>query len=181
MDALLMCGGRGTRLDAPVEKPLYRIGGRPMVDHVLDALTEPVETTFAVVSPHVPETAAHVDVPSIETAGEGYVADLQAALSVVGRPVLTVAADLPLLTGAIVSTVIDTHEGGSLSVYVPARLKRDLGVSVDTTVTAGDRELAPTGLNVVGEGPERRLVLGDERLSVNVNRPGDAAVAEGLL
>lgn len=180
MDALVMCGGRGTRLDAPVEKPLYEVGGRPMVDRVLDALAESTETTYAVVSPHTPETAAHVDVPTIETAGEGYVTDLQAALSAVEQPVLTVAADLPLLTGEIVADVRTTHENGSLSVYVPVGLKRDLGVSVDTTVENGDRELAPTGLNVVGEGPDRRLVREDERLAVNVNRPRDAAVAERL-
>ncbi|QSG06819.1 GTP:adenosylcobinamide-phosphate guanylyltransferase [Halapricum desulfuricans] len=181
MDALVMCGGRGTRLDAPVEKPLYEIGGRPMIDRVLEALAEPAETTHAVVSPHAPETAAHVDVPTIETAGEGYVSDLRTALSTAEQPVLTVAADLPLLTDSVVSAVLDAHERGSLSVSVPAGLKRDLGVSVDTTVETADGELAPTGLNVVGEGPERRLVLEDERLAVNVNRPADARIAEERL
>lgn len=179
MDALVMCGGRGTRLDAPVEKPLYAIGDRPMIDRVLDGVRPAVGTTYAVVSPHTPETAAHVDVPTIETPGEGYVADLERALSTVEQPVLTVAADLPLLTGSIVAGVVDAHDRGSLSVCVPADLKRDLGVSADTTVESG--ELAPTGLNVVGDGPERRLVLADERLAVNVNRPGDVRVAEELL
>lgn len=181
MDALLMCGGRGTRLDAPVEKPLYEIGGRPMIDRILEGVRPAVGSAYAVVSPHTPETAAHVDVPTIETPGEGYVADLERALSTVEQPVLTVAADLPLLTGSIVAGVVDAHERGSLSVSVPADLKRDLGVSADTTVESESGELAPTGLNVVGDGPERRLVLADERLAVNVNRPGDARIAEELL
>ena len=181
MDALVMCGGRGTRIDTPVEKPLYRVGGRPMIDRVLGALAEPMETTYAVVSPHTPETAAHVDVPTIETDGEGYVADLQTALSAVEKPVMTVAADLPLLTDAVVADILAAHERGSLSVYVPVGLKRDIGVSIDTTVERDGQRLAPTGLNVVGERYERRLVYEDERLAVNVNRPDDAAVAERLL
>ncbi|WP_394348666.1 NTP transferase domain-containing protein [Halovivax sp.] len=57
MDTLVMCGGRGTRLDAEVEKPLFEVGDRPMIDRVLDALS----------------------------ADE------------VGTPLLTVAADLPLI------------------------------------------------------------------------------------
>jgi len=176
-----MCGGRGTRLDAPIEKPLTEIGGRAMIDRVLDGVTPAVETAYAVVSPHTPETAAHVDVPAIETPGEGYVADLEAALSAVEQPVLTVAADLPFVTSSIVAGVIDAHDRGSLSVYVPADLKRELGVSADTTVENESSELAPTGLNIVGDGPERRFVLADERLAVNVNRPGDLRVAMELL
>lgn len=176
-----MCGGRGTRLDATVEKPLYEVGGRPMVDRVIDALAPPTDTVYAVVSPHTPETAAHVDVPTIEAPGEGYVADLQFALDRVGKPVLTAAGDLPLLTAAVVQRVLDAYDGGSLTVCVPAARKRELGVSVDTTIDAQGRELAPTGVNIVGDGAENRLVFNDVRLASNVNRAGDAAVAEGYL
>ncbi|MFA9515827.1 NTP transferase domain-containing protein [Halopenitus sp. H-Gu1] len=81
----------------------------------------------------------------------------------------------------------------SLSVCVPVETKRRLGVSADTTLQSGGRSLAPTGLNVVGsrtnadDGPDdadaeesdpgRRWVLDDPDLAVNVNRPGDLAVA----
>jgi adenosylcobinamide-phosphate guanylyltransferase len=180
MDALLMCGGRGTRLDAPVEKPRYEIAGRAMVDRVQQALADSrVETAYAVVSSHTPETAAHVSCPTIETPGEGYVVDLQTALDhdAISTPVLTVAADLPLLDETIVDRVLDAHVAGPLTVCVPASLKRALGVSADEASADG---LVPAGINVVAEGTERRMRLADARVAVNVNHLSDARVAAAL-
>ncbi|MFB6308436.1 MAG: NTP transferase domain-containing protein [Haloarculaceae archaeon] len=179
-----MCGGRGTRLDTEREKPLVRVGGEPMVDRVIGALdASSVEGIYAVTSSNAPETADHVSVPCIETAGEGYVSDLDAALSAprIDRPVLTVVADLTLLDGAVIDRVLDAHEGGSLTVVVPAALTDALGVSADTTFEEDGRTVAPTGLNVVGEGPDRRLCSWDARLAVNVNYDEDLAVARGLV
>ena len=184
MDALVMCGGRGTRLDTDVEKPLFEVGDVPMVDRVFGALDESrVDTAYAVTSPAAPETRAHLDAPSIETPGEGYVADLDAALSDerVSTPVLTVAADLPLLDGAILDRVLAVHDGGSLSVLVPAARKRELGVSDDTTFERDGREVAPTGVNVVGESGDDAWLTDDARVAVNVNTLADARVAEELL
>jgi adenosylcobinamide-phosphate guanylyltransferase len=185
MDALLMCGGQGTRLDRG-EKPLFEIAGEPMVDRVLAALEgSRIETVHAVTSPRAPGTAEHLSgrVPRIETAGEGYVADLTTALERVELPVLTVVADLPLLAGELLDRALEAHDTGSLTVCVPTALKDALGVSADTTRAHGGHELAPTGLNVVGadEAAEESLhVSYDARLAVNVNRPADADVAEVL-
>ena len=184
MDALLMCGGRGTRLDSDAEKPLFRVAGVPMVDRVLGALADSaVGRVVAVTSPATPDTRAHLDVPRIETPGEGYVADLEAALADarVSTPVLTVAADLPLLDGAILDSVLDAHETGSLSVLVPAARKRELGVSDDTTFERDGREVAPTGVNVVGETGDDAWLTDDRRVAVNVNTLADAQVAAELL
>jgi adenosylcobinamide-phosphate guanylyltransferase len=182
-----MCGGRGTRLEAEGEKPLFPVGGRPMVERVLNALSgSRLGRVHAVTSPATPRTRDHLDslgVPLVEAPGEGYVADLEYALDGRSRPVLTVVADLPLLSADAVDAVLAEYEHGrergSVTVCVPARLKRDLGVSVDTTLP--DTDLAPTGLNVVGDGPDEPMTRDDTRLAVNVNRLGDAAVAEALL
>ena len=178
-----MAGGAGTRLDRG-EKPLFAIAGEPMIDGVLGALeASGVETVYAATSPRTRETTSRLDgrVRIIETGGEGYVADLTDALDHVGRPVLTVVADLPLLAAAPVARASDTYDGGAVTVCVPAALKRRLGVSVDTTRTHEGVELAPTGLNVVGERDDERIrVSYDARLAVNVNRPDDAAVATAL-
>ncbi len=156
-----------------------------MVDRVRAALeASRIATTHAVVSPNAPATRAHLaEHSTIETAGEGYVADLRAALDAgpVSQPVLTVAADLPLLDGPAIDAVLDAHGRGSLTVVVPAARKRQLGVSVAESSTVADETLVPAGLNVVGEGTERRHVTDDRRLAVNVNRLADAHVAEGLL
>ena len=175
-----MCGGAGTRLDRG-EKPLFEVGGEAMVERVLDALeASRVDTAYAVTSPKTPETADRLRgrVPVLETDGDGYVADLTDALERVEPPVVTVVADLPLLDPEPIDRAIGAHRGGALTVCVPAVLKRRLGVSVDTTRTRGGRELAPTGLNVVGErAGETVRVSHDARLAINVNRPEDAAVA----
>lgn len=190
MNALVMGGGRGTRLGADVEKPLYEIGGRPMIDRVLDGLTdaECVEGVYAAVTPDTPETTAHLTdqsrVEVVETPGDGYVADLGAALDTVGTAAVTVAADLPLLAREPVDRAValatDGEETGvdSVTVETPARLKRQLGVSADEG--AADEEWLPSGLNVVGRAGERTRRTWDARLAVNVNYERDRAVAEAL-
>lgn len=181
-----MCGGRGTRLDVPGEKPLFEVAGRPMVDHVLAALRDSaVETVHAVVSPATPQTRAHVETAVIDTPGDGYVHDLQVALDRVDPPVLTVGADLPLLAGEALDTVITAFAGPSLTVAVPLALKDALGLSVDRPGTALDRsgtEAVPAGVNVVATGDsEDTFLTHDVRFAVNVNRLADAAVAEAFL
>jgi adenosylcobinamide-phosphate guanylyltransferase len=179
-----MCGGRGTRLDTDVEKPLFEVDGVPMVDRVFAAVAESgADTTYAVTSPAAPATRTHLTGPHIETPGEGYVADLDAALSDerISPPVLTVAADLPLLDGEILDHVLAAHSGGSLSVLVPAARKRELSVSDDTTFERADRVVAPTGVNVVGESGDDAWLTRDLRVAVNVNTLGDARVAEAFL
>jgi adenosylcobinamide-phosphate guanylyltransferase len=195
-----MCGGRGTRLEGSDaerddtdarEKPLVRVAGTSMLDRVVAALrASDVDTVHAVVSPHAPGThdrARDLSLPTVETPGDGYVADLQAALAAVGKPVVTVPADLPLLAAAHVDdAVADARRRGSAAdptshtVCVPATLKRRLGASVDTTFDHEGRAVAPTGLNVVGDGDDTVALTYDARLAVNVNRPEDLALAEAL-
>ncbi|TYL36057.1 cobalamin biosynthesis protein CobY [Natronococcus pandeyae] len=182
-----MCGGKGTRLESPREKPLHPIGGAAMVDRVLAGLeASAVETVFAAVSSNAPETSEHLEradaVRTIETAGEGYVTDLMTVLEhpAIEPPVLTVAADLALLEGSVVDRSLARHgeRTASLTVSVPVALKRRLGVSVDTRLESAPH-LAPTGVNVVGSSEESMThVSYDPRLAVNVNRLEDARIAE---
>lgn len=180
-----MCGGAGTRLGEG-EKPLVEIAGEPMLGRVLDALeASRIEAVYAVTSPQTPRTTRWAkereNVTVLETAGEGYVADLTRALERVEQPVLTVVSDLPLLAAELVDRTIEAYESGAVTVCVPAELKRRLGLSVETTRAHGGRALAPTGLNVVGEDDAETIrVSHDARLAVNVNRPEDVVVAEAL-
>ncbi|TKX69339.1 MULTISPECIES: GTP--adenosylcobinamide-phosphate guanylyltransferase [Halorubrum] len=215
-----MCGGRGTRLDDG-EKPLAPVAGRSMVDRALDALAASrVETAYAAVSPHTPRTrerivdrrdgtggggtaaAESLGLVVVDTPGEGYVADLQAALAEGPEPpTLTVAVDLPLLDGAAVDAVLDARAAAgtdSLSVRVPVARKRELGASADAATRYGDgaadasaadddsaADRVPAGVNVVGAldgaGNEAVRATRDARLAVNVNRPGDRRLAERIL
>lgn len=195
MDAVVMCGGEGERLHSAREKPLYEIARQPMVAYVLTALAgSAVEDIHAAVSPDTPATQEFLeewnqrtDDPSrsvavIETPGDGYVPDLQAALDSLSRPVLTVAADLPLLTADAVDTVLEEAAGQTTTVCVPSRRKEELGVSADTTFTYGGESVAPAGINVVGPAEDEQIwITEDGRFAVNVNYPGDALIAEKYL
>ena len=204
MNALVMCGGRGTRLRSAVgytEKPLVEVGDRPLIDRVVDAVwganigdddsgeleRKPV---YAAVSPATPETAAHLRdddrVQCLETSGEGYVADLTAALNHVGQPAVTVTADLPFLSAGHVERASRVADGDPVTICVPASLTASLGVSAETVIERdeGDEHnehkenaVVPTGLNVVAGGTDRVVVWSDERLAFNVNRPSDLARA----
>lgn len=183
-----MCGGRGSRLRPAVgetEKPLVEVGGRPMVDRVCAALrASSASDIYAAVSPQAPETAARLadtDVTVVETPGEGYVDDLTAALDVVGTPAVTVSADLPFLQAAHVDRAIAAADGSSVAVCVPLSVAESVGASAETTVDHEGQPVVPTGLNVVGEGADRRLVVEDERLAVNVNRPADLRLTEKIV
>ncbi len=37
--ALIMAGGKGTRMDSDTEKPLIKLFGIPMIQYVIDALS----------------------------------------------------------------------------------------------------------------------------------------------
>ena len=192
MDAVVMCGGEGSRLESSHEKPLHPMDGVAMIDRVLSALEDSrVDTRYAAVSPNAPATKAHLEctagVRPVETDGDGYVADLMALLErpEIEPPILTVAADLPLLSGATIDRILAAHgeSDGSRTVCVPVALKRRLGVSIDSTLES-DEHLAPTGVNVVGDANEPESmthVSYDPRLAINVNRREDAHVAADRL
>lgn len=194
-----MCGGRGTRLGASVEKPLVKVCGRPMLDRIVDALRRSqVDHVHAVTSPHTPNTrtrATELGLHCLDAPGDGYVSDLGFALDRVSRPVVTVVADLPLLRPDHVDAVVEASDGGSLTACVPVEQKRELGSSIDDALVFDYRDdpVCPTGLGVVGPEPEETTnseqtepedtdstvyLTTDCRLALNVNRPTDIALAE---
>jgi adenosylcobinamide-phosphate guanylyltransferase len=189
MDAVIMCGGRGTRLDAAVEKPLFEIGGVAMIDRVHRAFENSgIETVTAAVSPQAPETRSHLasrdQISLVETPGDGYVEDLGVALEAVDLPVMTIVSDLPLIEADLVDRVLETAADvpGPITVDVPVALKRELGASIDI-----ERDgMSPTGCNLVTArtettATETMYTSYDARLAVNVNRRSDARLAEALL
>jgi adenosylcobinamide-phosphate guanylyltransferase len=189
MPALVLCGGRGTRLRTATEKPLVPVCDEPMFDRVVRALrASRVSTVYAVSSPRTPETAARareLGVDVVEAPGDGYVDDLGHALDIVGEPAVTAVSDLPHLAAAHVDRAVSlAHQGeatASVTVCVPVARKQSLGASVDTDFEHEGRRVAPAGLNVVGDAAtETMCIVDDERLAVNVNHPSDLAVAESL-
>jgi adenosylcobinamide-phosphate guanylyltransferase len=186
---LVMCGGEGSRLRPAVgdtEKPLVAVGGEPMIDRVVAALrASSLSTIAAAVSPATPETAAYLaeidGVDPIETAGAGYVADLDDALAGLDRPTVTVAADLPLLTADHIDRAVAAAGDDSLSVCVPASIPETLGLTAEPTFDHAGETVVPTGLNIVGDTTKRTAVWEAPRLAFNINRPADYQVVAAWL
>ncbi|MFD5386497.1 NTP transferase domain-containing protein [Stenotrophomonas sp. NPDC087984] len=107
-DAVILAGGAARRLGG-VDKPALRVGGRPLLDRVLDACRGAGRTV--VVGPRRP-TARPVRWAREEPPGGGPVAAVDAGVRQTTAPVvLVLSADLPFLTPETVETLLNGVEG----------------------------------------------------------------------
>lgn len=195
--ALLMAGGKGTRMALRIEKPLLKVGGKPMIEHVLEALrnVEKVDEIVIAVSEHTPKTAKFVkgfSVKILKTPGKDYVSDMKYAIKKLKLDtVVTLSADLPLVTGKIIDRIIEKYGQSNkpaLTVVVPLETKERLGLDGEYVLVAGNRRLVPVGINVIdGRGIEEEeledeiFIIDDEEVAVNVNTIHDLEIAGHLL
>ncbi|HEX8303299.1 MAG TPA: NTP transferase domain-containing protein [Jatrophihabitans sp.] len=98
-DAVILAGGRGSRMGGGPAKPLRKLAGWPMLDHVLLACS--AARRQIVVGP----ARIGIGAPLFcreQPAGSGPVAAISAGLAQVRQPVvLVLAADLPFIAGAL--------------------------------------------------------------------------------
>jgi adenosylcobinamide-phosphate guanylyltransferase len=155
--AVVMAGGKGTRMALAREKPLLLVAGKPVVEHVVCALKNStcVDRVVVAVTNSTPKTAAFLQKRGVEvvvTPGKEYVSDLAYAVKELGLGVvLAVAADLPLLTSSVVDEVVSEYfrvGKPALAVTVPLETKRKLGMSLGYAFTHDGVEVVPAGLNV---------------------------------
>ncbi|HEY0196532.1 MAG TPA: NTP transferase domain-containing protein, partial [Methanobacterium sp.] len=119
--AVIMAGGKGTRMGFKGEKPLISIQGKPMIQYVYEAVQSSREVDDLVVatSKNTPQTTDFIrksGLKVIETPGEGYVNDLGFLIDELSDNnlktsnnddiIVTITADLPLITGEILDDVI---------------------------------------------------------------------------
>lgn len=186
LHALIMTGGKGTRLETNIEKPLLELAGMRLIDYVLAAVSgcERIDEFWAVTSPHTPKTEDYMKekpVQILQAPGEGYVEDMVFAINKLGLgKTLTISADLPLLTAADLNFVIDEYlkEGRpALSVMVTPDVPRRIGTSADTIIEG----LVPTGVNIIDgknlNGSEFNLITTKPQFGLNVNTKEDIETA----
>jgi adenosylcobinamide-phosphate guanylyltransferase len=194
--AIVMAGGKGTRMALIEEKPLLKVGGKRMIERVLNALgdAERVDDIVVAVSTHTPKTAElaeRLSLKVLETPGNGYVSDTAYAVRKLKLgTVLTISADLPLVTGEIIDRVLGRYvECGkpALTVAVPIETRERLGLVGGYVLETGGRRLVSAGINVVdgrrideGELEEEMYVVDEEEVAVNVNTPLDLRIVEQL-
>jgi len=191
--ALVMAGGKGTRMTGSEEKPLLRVRGKPIIDYVLDALknSAEIDRIIVAISKHTPKTARRAKELSFEvfeTPGLDFVSDMRYVIKDLRLgDVLVISADLPLVSCEFIEDILRRYKQCGkpcLSVmttgesYRKIRAKEDLGRS----------HQMPTGINVIDgeridepELEQENFITTAIDVAVNVNTLEDLQRAELLL
>ena len=194
--AVIMAGGKGKRMEATDEKPMLRVGQKPVVEHVITSLLKAKRVEFVVVavSKNTPKTAKYVrrfPVKVVVTPGEGYIQDMQFVIKQLGlETVLAISSDLPLITTTIIDDVLERYAAcakPALTVAVPLKTKAKLGLGAEYAFDAEGKRVVPTGVNVIdgrlidgGWMDQDVMVLDKDELAINVNTSQDLDLAKLL-
>lgn len=192
--ALVMAGGKGTRLSLSGEKPLLRVGSKPLIEHVLMALknAKKVNNIVVAVSNHTPKTAnlmLNYPVSIIKTPGKGYISDMAYAIRTLGlHTVLAISADLPLIKADIIDDIVEFYERSgksALSVAVSVDTKDRLGLGRMYEFEFNGKLLVPAGINLIDgqkidreELEEEIYVLEKKEVAININTVKELKIAE---
>jgi adenosylcobinamide-phosphate guanylyltransferase len=195
--ALVMAGGRGSRMKLQEEKPLLEVEGKPMIQYVLDALkrARKVKEIVVLVSKYTPKTAQEMkrlSIKVLETPGKDYVYDMKYAIKKLKlQKVLIISADLPLVTNEIIDEAVEYYERcgkPALSVAVPVEIQERLGLEVNYVFEREGKRLVPAGINLVdgrrideAELDEEILIMTNEKVAINVNTYKDLNTVKQLL
>jgi adenosylcobinamide-phosphate guanylyltransferase len=196
LTALVMAGGKGTRMVLSEEKPLLKVGGKPVIEHVLAALknAKKVSSIVVAVSDYTPKTAQlmrQLNVSVIKTPGKEFVFDMGYAVRTLGlQTVLAIGADFPLITAEIVDAIVDGYERcgkPALSVVVPIETKKQLGLSGKYGFEFKGKRVVPAGINVIDgrrideEELEEEIYVSDRKeVAMNINTIQELRIAENL-
>jgi adenosylcobinamide-phosphate guanylyltransferase len=196
--ALVMAGGKGTRMKLAEEKPLIKVCGKPSVEYVLAALesAKKIGDVIVATSASTPKTTQFIKqlgVKVIETPGKDYVSDMGYAVQALKLGVfLAIAADLPLVQGEMIDAIVERYERcgkPALTVAVPLETKTKLGMCIEYSFKMDSRDVVPVGINVI-DGSKRYgdewldqdiFLLDHEELAVNINTVQELELAEHLL
>ncbi|MFQ5711236.1 MAG: NTP transferase domain-containing protein [Candidatus Geothermarchaeales archaeon] len=197
LTALVMAGGRCERMRHREEKPLIRVGGKAMIEYVIEALigASRVDDIIVAVSSHTKKTAEKMKefpVKVVETPGRGYVPDIQYAAKKLGLgKFLTMSADLPLVDGELIDRIIEHYERcgkPALSVVTPTPVFERLKLKPKYAFEAKGKIVTPIGINIIDGGKidepeieEEILILEHEELALGVNTVEDLGLVEQKL
>jgi adenosylcobinamide-phosphate guanylyltransferase len=196
--ALVMAGGRGSRMGLSVEKPLLSLLGKPLIDWVVDAVksAERVSDLYVVTSQNTPETEKKClgdALKVIRTNAKGYHGDLKEALAKteILSPVLIVSSDVPALTGEFIDIVVKKFEENgvdALTVLVPVEKRVKMGLSVSSTYPFEGKSYCVCGVNVINAAKigeetlaEQAFITEEVEAVLNVNTLQDLEITERLM
>lgn len=187
MIALVMCGGKGSRMKSPEEKLLLKYK-KPIIEHVLSALesSKIFSKIFCVTSNNAPKTRQFVTklgFEIVETQGRGYSEDLSEILAKFSEPVFVVSGDMPLLEPTIINKIVELADPKNIwnSVMVKKKFLTSLGTDTEFFVTIKGEDYAYTGISIIDPTKihhgksidESFIIFDDKRIATNLNTKKD--------
>jgi adenosylcobinamide-phosphate guanylyltransferase len=186
--ALIMAGGKGTRMKSKVEKPLILIKGKPMIQSVIQALngSEKIDSIMVATTKYTPKTEEYLKnkgIKIIKTPGDGYIADLNFIISKLNseQVLLTITADIPLIKSSTIDYVIKKYENcdkDALCVAVHPELFRRYNLKPSWQLDS----IIPSGLNILRsinkQQDEEVLLINEMELALNINSQNDIKFLE---
>ncbi|HJJ90085.1 MAG TPA: NTP transferase domain-containing protein [Methanocorpusculum sp.] len=191
MLALILAGGEGSRLRLG-EKALVLVHERPMIAWVLEAFwtadCEPIVVT-SYKTPFTRNWCRANDVEYLETAGDGYVADLAEAVDACGvkGSLFTSSADIPCLTHDIIGNIRERHVASGFpacSSWVPVDLCESFGINPHYQEIVDGVLATPSSVNILTgrlnrtKQNEYRLLLHEPGLVFNINTREELQILE---
>ncbi|MDE1728812.1 MAG: NTP transferase domain-containing protein [Thaumarchaeota archaeon] len=187
MIGLVMCGGKGTRMKSSTEK-LLLLYKKPLIEHVLNALenSEIFSNIVCATSNNAPRTREFVSslgFDTLETNGNGYVADLGESLLKFNEPIFVTSGDMPLLDPEIIKKIVKlvNEENVWTSILIRKNFLQSLGLEAEFFVNYGGEEYVYTGISIVDPKQinniqtvkESFIILDDKRIAINLNTKKD--------
>jgi len=192
--AIVMAGGLGSRLDVNVEKPLFILNKKHLIDYVLENLENSslIDEIFVAISPNTPKTKKYLlNIPNInimDTPGIDYVNDLSFIINFFENQskedtLLFINADLPFISNDCIDYALDQYKissKNSLSVCIPSNFLDEFGIKYEYEYNG----LVPSGLNILISQnivqEEEQLIISKVELGININTLDDIDVLKKI-
>ncbi|MCL2172027.1 MAG: NTP transferase domain-containing protein [Candidatus Bathyarchaeota archaeon] len=197
--ALVMAGGKGSRMGLSTEKPMIPFKGKHLIDYIIAAINQSKQVTafYIVTSSNTPNTEQHCKNMGwniLHTDAKGYHDDLRQAAHKANLtgPILTMPSDVPAITGKFLDKVVCEFEQCNkdfLAVFVPIQKRLDLGLSISSTDEYKGVWYAVSGINIIngkkihekGKIETSAIITEEIEVLLNINTQKDIEIAKKLL
>jgi len=187
MIGLVMCGGKGMRMNLPEEKLLLKYKN-PIIQHVISALQESgcFSKIFGATSINTPKTSGFLKslgISIIQTEGAGYVSDLNKILHNFTEPVFVISGDMPLLDAKIIKKIVQLVDTTNTwtTVISSKNFLDSLHMKTDYLLIYNKKEYSYSGISIVNpvrlsgmeHVEETFVILDDKKIALNLNTKQD--------
>lgn len=194
MIGLIMAGGRGHRMNLPIEKLLLELD-KPVILHVFDAMKNSgkFKQIIAATSKHSPNTALVLEknqIKTIQTLGKGYSADLNFIIKQSDETFFVVSGDMPLLDEDIIQKIIQSSNSDHIwnTFVITESFANSLGIKSEYTVMCKNQTCLFTGISIIDSAkisnlekiPEYYNIIDDKRIALNLNTVKDFDLIKSL-